>query len=245
MPPTTPSPMNVSEAGLETLRRMMNVEHYNFWLYRLIEPYLGSRLLEVGAGIGNMTGFFLSRERLLAMDVLPEAVTLLREQWGNRPNFTAIHGDVRDSRLMAKLAEEGLDTAVCINILEHIDDDLLALRNIYATLKEGRLVVLVPAGRYLYSSLDRALGHWRRYDLAELRAKVEGCGFKIERLQYVNALGIIGWYLSGKIMRRQLLPVGMLGVFNLIAPALQWLEVRVKPPFGLSLFLVAVKPSSL
>ena len=235
----------VYPAGHETLRRMADVDRYNSWIYDLIEPYIGRSIVEVGCGIGNMTGYFLRAERLLAFDLLPESVEWVRARYGDRPNLVVRQGDLCDADFVARSAEKAFDTVVSINMLEHVKDDKKGLSHMHRLLmKGGYLLLFVPAGSYLYGSLDRALGHYRRYDRRGLAAAVRRAGFTIERLHYVNALGVAGWLINSRILRRTLLPKGQLGLFNRIAPLLQKMESRVKPPFGQSLLCLARKNGS-
>jgi len=232
----------VFPAGPETLRRMADVDHYNSWIYDLIKPYLGRRIVEVGCGIGNMTGYFLQGEHLLAFDLLPESADWVRRKFGGQVNLAVRQGDLCDPRFIGSLSEGGFDTVISINMLEHVQDDAKGLAHMFNLLDErGHLLLFVPAGSYLYGSLDRALGHYRRYDKRGLRAAVRRAGFRIEKLHYVNALGIVGWFLNSRVLRRELLPTGQLGLFNNLAPVLQRIESKVTPPFGQSLLCVARK----
>jgi SAM-dependent methyltransferase len=229
-------------AGHETLRRMADVDRYNSWIYDLIEPFLGRRIVEVGCGIGNMTGYFLRAERLLAFDLLRESVEWVQARYGDRPNLVVHEGDLCDPGFIARSGEESFDTVVSINMLEHVKEDKKGLAHMNRLLVEGGyLLLFVPAGSYLYGSLDRALGHYRRYDRRGLAAAVRGAGFTIAKLHYVNALGVAGWYLNSRLLRKTLLPKGQLGLFNRVAPLLQTIESRIKPPFGQSLLCVARK----
>jgi SAM-dependent methyltransferase len=232
----------VYPAGHETLRRMADVDHYNSWIYDLIEPYLGRRIVEVGCGIGNMTCYFLRAERLLAFDLLPESVEWVRAKYGARPNLAVRQGDLCDPVFITGIADEQFDTVISINMLEHVRDDRKGLAHAHRLLRDGgSLLLFVPAGSYLYGSLDRALGHYRRYDRRGLEALVKGAGFGIERLHYVNALGIVGWFVNSRLLRKEVLPKGQLSLFNRIAPVLQRVESKIRPPFGQSLLCVARK----
>ncbi len=111
------------------------------------------------------------------------------------------------------------DTVICLNVLEHIGDDRTALRYMYEALQPGgHLALFVPAGAYMFGTLDVALGHHRRYDLPNLRRRVSEAGFAIERLGYLNLAGIPGWWLNSRVLKRDLLPAGQLAWFNRLAP---------------------------
>ena len=229
-------------AGRETLRRMADVDHYNSWIYDLMRPYVGRRVVEVGCGIGNMTGYFLQAELLLAFDLLPESVNWVAEKFQGYNNLIVTEGDVCDEVFIDRAAPHRFDTVVSTNMLEHVEQDARALDHMSRLLVEGgHLLLFVPAGSYLFGSLDVALGHHRRYDKPRLAALVAEAGLHIEQLCYVNALGVLGWYLNSRILRRQLLPKNQLSVFNSLAPLLRRIEIIVPPPFGQSLLCIARK----
>ncbi len=227
------------ETGQETLRRMASVERYNSWIHSRISPFLGERLLEVGCGLGNMTGYLLNRELVVAVDRLPESVSRVRDLFDHSPNLQAVEGDICDRRVVAGLLPYSLDTAVCINVLEHIENDALALRMMSRAVGNGgRVVVLAPAGAFLYGSLDIGLGHYRRYDLHDLVRKMEFAGCRVKMAFHMNVAGVPGWLLNSRILKRRLLPTDMLAVFNLLVPVFDRVERLVKPSVGLSVVVV-------
>jgi hypothetical protein len=104
---------------------------------------------------------------------------------------------------------------ICLNVLEHIQDDLLGLRNIHSALRRGgRAIVLVPHGQEIYGSLDEVLGHFRRYSHDELRKKMEYTGFRMERILEFNRVSRPGWYISGRILKRRTLGALQLKIFD-------------------------------
>ena len=236
------APESIEAVGVETLLRMADVTAYNDWVYRRIRPYLGERLLEVGSGIGNMSGYYADRHRLVCLDLLPESLTLVRAKLGDRPNLTTVEGDVCAEATIAELAPYNFDTAVMLNVLEHIGDDACALAAVHRLLAPGgRLVLLLPAEHYLYGTLDRALGHYRRYERAEARALISAASFEIELMEYMNLPGILGWFLNGRVLRRRLLPRPQLALFNVLAPVFEAVEGWLPPPRGQSLVVICRK----
>ena len=232
--------------GYETLRRMASVSHYNQWIFEEISPFAGKRVLEVGCGIGNMTAYFLDRELLVAIDRLRASVLLTRRRYQKNANVRVLWGDISDPRLPEQLASYAFDTAICINVLEHIEDDVAALRHMQRVLQPGgRLLLLVPAGRYMYGSLARALGHFRRYDRPQLQRAVTEAGFQPLQLRYMNLAGIPGWWLNSRLLKRQLLPEDQLRWFNRLAPFFirseRWLRRVWDAPMGQSLICIAQK----
>ena len=234
-------------AGYATLMRMASAPRYNRWIFEELSPYAGRRVLEVGCGIGNMTAFFApGRELLLAIDRLPASIAYARARFQGMPQVVVRPGDIMDADLLPELRAHRFDTVVCINVLEHLEDDLTALRHMREVLEPGgNLLLLAPAGRYLYGALDEALGHVRRYERHQLEARVRAAGFAIVELHYLNLLGIPGWFLNSRILKRRLLPAGQLRLFNAIAPPFIWLETRLRrvwdAPLGQSLVCVAQK----
>lgn len=232
--------------GQETLRRMASVDRYNHWIYDEIKGYLGARVLEVGCGIGNMTRYFLDRELCLALDLLAESVALVRHQYAEHTNLLVWQGDITDGDLIERLLSFRFDTVVCVNVLEHIKDDALALHHMCEVLQpDGYLLLVVPAGQYLYGTLDQALGHYRRYQPESLERLVRGQGFQIHRLYHFNLAGILGWFLNSRILGRRVLPEGQLALFDGLTPlfiAVERALQRVGPlPIGQCLVCVASK----
>jgi SAM-dependent methyltransferase len=226
--------------GAETLRRMAGLETYNRWLHDRFDAYLGRRILEIGSGIGNQTQYFVDRDRVIASDIDPYYVGILQSR------FEA-HAHVRvasfrfplTSQDRADLHGEAIDTIICLNVLEHIDDDRSTLGDCAAVLPpDGRLVLLVPAMPALYGSLDVHLQHFRRYEKEPLRQLLQAAGFVVDDLRFVNRLAVFGWWLSSRVLRRKVLPRDQLAVFKLMMPLLK-LEERKPPSFGLSLLALA------
>jgi glycosyltransferase involved in cell wall biosynthesis len=235
----TEDPRNV---GHVTLARMARLEPYNRWLADRFRGALGSRVLEIGAGFGNMTRQFVGRELVVASDLDIVALEYLRGAFRDHP-------DVRIASYRFPLAPEEreevralrMDTIVCLNVLEHIEDDVSTLSDFHAILPAGgRLVLVVPALAKLYGTLDEHLRHFRRYEKAELEEKVRAAGFALEDCRFLNRPGLVGWYLNGKILKRRVLPSGQLAAFRLMLPLLRQEEAN-PPSIGMSLLAVARK----
>jgi SAM-dependent methyltransferase len=229
--------------GAATLERMAAAPRYNRWMFDRLRPWigLGRRVLEIGAGIGNMSAFLLDRERLVLTDTEPYYLGRLRERFGSDR-----HVVVRELRLPVVepgVAAERLDTIVCLNVLEHIEDDRASLRAMHDLLQPGgRLVLLVPALRALYGTLDEALGHFRRYVPDELSEKFRAAGFRVIHLEYFNLAGIPGWWLTGRVLRRRLIPTGALKWYEALVPLFR-LERLLPWRIGQSLIAVGEVPA--
>src|SRR5262249_37666151 len=145
---------------------------------------------------------------------------------------------------LAGLCEDGipkasLDTVLCSNVLEHIADDRAALLAIHDVLAPGgHVVLIVPALKALYGSIDRAIHHYRRYSRDEVAEKMREAGFEVEHLSYFNMLGVPGWWLNAVVLKREAVPGMQARIADLLVP---WLKVErqlLGPPFGMSLLAV-------
>lgn len=224
---------------LETLSQ---AKHFNAEVWKRVEPFLGTDILEVGMGIGIFTEMLLTRGRVFGVEIVPEFVTEARRRLGARKDLESIIADI-GAELPDSLRERSFDTIVCMNVLEHIEDDRGTLSRFLGLLKPGgRLVLVVPAHKWLFNPLDSNDGHFRRYEKPELKARMEEAGFRILHEGRFNLFGIAGWLINGTILRRKDLPAGQMGLFDRLAPLLFRLERLVGPPAGLSLLCVGEKP---
>ncbi len=228
--------------GLATLDAVSRASDYNRWILEQSRPFLGQRLLEAGAGIGNLSRLLSHRERLVLVDYDPEYVEILKSCFADHESVAVKRGDLNDASLYETLRGEWLDSILCTNVLEHLPNDEDVLRGFFHTLQPGgRCVIIVPAGRLLYGSLDHALGHFRRYGSDDLRRKMENAGFRVVHQRPFNRLGAWAWFISGRILGRRRLSPGQMRWFNRIwrifqamdrflpGPCLSWLIVGEKP----------------
>lgn len=213
-----------TSSGPETLNALSGASRFNAWMADTIRPHVGCRVLEIGAGIGNLTRLLVPRRQAyIASDIDPEHLARLRVRFHHRPNLRVRRCDLADARDFSEL-EGSVDTVVCLNVLEHVEDDLQALRNMRSALAPGgRAIILVPHGQEIFGRLDVALGHHRRYSQAELREKMERCGFQVERMLEFNRISRPAWYTAGRIFRRSTLSAPQLKLFDRFV----WLWRRV------------------
>ncbi|MCZ7547443.1 MAG: class I SAM-dependent methyltransferase [Anaerolineae bacterium] len=228
--------------ALETVRRQrLLLTALDAWLLEQVRPYLGQRILEVGCGHSNLTAPLLrGRELVVATDQDAASVAKVRARFPDAANLVTHTADITDPAVL-DLARYRLDTVVCLNVLEHIEDDITALAHMRDLLTEGYLIVIVPALRALYGTIDRAIGHYRRYAKADLRRLIERVGLRVVALHYTNPLGALGWFVNARILRRRVPPAGQLKLFNALVPALAWFERHVRLPFGLSVLSVSTR----
>ena len=140
------------------------------------------------------------------------------------------------------LSGQSFDYVLCLDVIEHIEDHVTAMRNVHTIVNEAKaefLFLRVPALQWIYGSADQAIGHFRRYSASSLRSLVESCGFRIEKLQHQNPLGILPWFINGRIAKRSLAASrNESRVFDAVVPVLRLAERFVRPPIGLSLYCI-------
>ena len=227
--------------GSQILASVEKVRRFNLWMGQLLAPYVGDRVLEIGAGIGTLTGQFIPREFYLASDINPSYLSYLRSYSIGKPYLRVRNLNAGTPSDFAGL-EGKFDTALMINVLEHVPDEQVALANIRSSLMPGgRAVILVPQHPALYGTLDRALDHRERYTRESLQRGLERAGFRVERIFDFNRFSVPGWWLNGKVIRRKTFSRVQLKVLQMSMPILRRLD-GILPWGGLSLIAVATKP---
>jgi len=230
------------DEAFATLRSVKRATAYNRWIIDNVRPFLGSRILEAGAGIGNLSTLLLSAERLVLVDCEPRYCELLRQRFSGRANVSVEQGDLTDSGIYKPYSTEKLDTVFCANVLEHIAEDQKVLSHFYQVLEEGgHCVLIVPAGPRLFGSLDEAVGHYRRYTQDDLMEKLRAAGFQIVHSQRFNRLGSIAWFFSSRVFRRRTLSPQSMRWYSRIVPLAKVLDWLLPVP-GMSLIVVGQKP---
>ena len=182
-------------------RALMHASRYHAWMFSQVEDYVGARVLEVGAGSGNLTQLLPLTVKVTALDESRSALGVAVSRAGSRRMDTVV-ADIADPAVAEELGRRDFDTILCSNVLEHIENDCMAAANMHMILKpsSGHLLLIVPAHARLFGSLDHAAGHFRRYSKPGLTAILQTVGFEILRARYVNALGAIAWYVNGTII---------------------------------------------
>ncbi len=230
-----------SELGHVALRRVERLQRYNRYLCERINPYVGRRVLEVGSGTGNMTRYFTNRSLVVASDVDPDYLDVLRRAFERQPNVVVEALDLAAPNFDS-IGRHACDTILCLNVLGYIDDDRRVLERFYELLPEGgRVILLLPMLPALYGSIDRALKHRRRYTREEAIAKLGAAGFVIEHLSALNVLGMAGWYLNSRLLGRTSVPGAQAKLSDWLTPLLR-VEEKLRPSVGMSLLAVGRKP---
>ena len=212
------------DQGARILDSLSQTRRFNRWMADTIRDYVGKHVLEIGAGIGNMSQHLASRRKsYTASDYDGEHVARLRARFQGRPNVNLIRCDLTSAADFESVRAQA-DTVICLNVLEHIEDDAAGLRNIATALQPGgRAIVLVPHDQAIYGTLDKVLGHYRRYSEPELRARMEEAGFTVETVLHFNHVTRPGWYWNGRILKRQHFSRFQLWIFD----RLVWLWRRI------------------
>lgn len=224
-----------------SLLEMRELHRYNQWVFSVVRPFLGRRVLEIGSGIGNITRFLLDRDFIAATDIEPKFLSILKNTFGKFNKYVISDFNIESSAI-DPFRSYHFDSIICFNVLEHIKNEERALKNTFDLLEPGgRLFLLVPSHPSLYGSLDLNLGHHRRYGKKALKEKLEEMGFHVTLLRYFNRLGVLGWFLNSRILRRKRLSSFQLKLFDLLVPILK-VEKLVPFPFGISLLAIAEKP---
>jgi SAM-dependent methyltransferase len=222
------------------LEIMEGAPNYHKWIFDQVRPFIGNRVLEVGAGLGSYTSLLSDREAVLALDNDFSCFLHLARRFNHCPSVIPVVYDI-SGPLITHVSMFRPDTALAINVLEHIEQDLSALRKIRFYLQgHGRLVIVVPAYRFLYGTIDVAVGHVRRYGMKDLLAKLDQAGFRTIQARRINSLAVPAWFVNGRILRRTCQSRPQVSFYDrLVVPWLSRFEKVLPPPFGLSIMAVA------
>jgi glycosyltransferase involved in cell wall biosynthesis len=203
------------DPGAEILDAFSATSHFNLWMADTIRPFVGKRVLEIGAGMGNLTRHLSRRrERYVATDIDAEHLARLRNRLRHRPKLESAVLDLSQAADFQPFSNS-MDTVICLNVLEHLEDDLACLRNIHSALQPGgRAIILVPEGQSLFGQIDVVLGHYRRYSREQLRARLQEAGFSVEQILNFNRISRPAWFLNSRILQRSRLGRFQLKLFD-------------------------------
>jgi SAM-dependent methyltransferase len=225
-------------AALENHLGGEEARNYRRFEFETVAPHVGRSMLEVGSGLGDFASQFEGRlDRLVVSDVDPYCVSQLRERYAGRAGFDVLDFALPDPVPLL----EPVDTVVAMNVLEHVEEDVKALRSLAAVVvPKGRIVLWVPGYMQLYGEFDRKVGHVTRYTPKTLRASVEAAGLDIEVLKPINFLGGIAWWLAVRKGGVGYPNPRLVKVYDrTVIPVTRTLEKLVRVPFGQTVFCVA------
>jgi SAM-dependent methyltransferase len=242
---------------LESLAKAVN---YQRWVSDAIQPYMGRRILEVGAGIGNMSQWLPVRERLVLTETEPALLAVLHARthryFGDavsRVRIAALDlgGHTSDA---LQLEGEAFDTIVSFNVLEHIENDRAAVERLLALLRSSdrpmrRLVSFVPAQSWALSQMDRYYGHFRRYSAGRIRQVSRELAPDAQlSLRSFNAIGLLGWVWTTMILKRGVIDPGSVKAFDALCPYIKHIDNfacrTLRYPLGQSFVWVLTLPDA-
>ncbi|MCF8364492.1 MAG: class I SAM-dependent methyltransferase [Bacteroidales bacterium] len=232
--------------GEETLEAIGKADRFNLWMYQTIKPWCKGRTLEIGSGAGNMSKYFIEDHfNIMLTDIRDSYCLKLEEKFTGHPNLLGVMNiDLADPEFDKKHRHifDAFDTVFALNVVEHIKDDLLAIQNSRKLLKNGgHLIVLVPSYQTFYNRFDVSLGHYRRYTRKSLTRVFKHGEFEVIHKQHFNFVGLFGWFFSGSILRKEIIPAGQVRIFNRLVPLFKMLDTALFHHFGLSTIVVGRK----
>lgn len=235
------TPTSFQYSGTE-LDAVANAKNYYKWIVERFAPFLGRRVVEVGAGIGTFAEFIIGSpgvESLLCVEPAENVFPVLAERFSSDTRIRTIHASIDQLDVV-----DAADSLVAVNVLEHVEDDEAFLRAAARiVVPGGHLLLFVPAHQFLYGSLDAAFDHYRRYSKAGLSSVVSRAGWESVRISNVNIAGILPWLIAGKILRNTTLGHRQMRIFDrLVVPVMKRVESVREPFIGQSLLAVARNP---
>lgn len=219
---------------------------YYRWVAQTLRPWLGRRVIELGAGDGLLSRCLFGFELYVVTERWEPYFRRLERIAADRPEIMPLQLDVTDvNAWMERLGALELDTVFSSNLLEHLDDDVSALTDMAAIVRPGgRVVNFVPALRELYGPGDRAIGHFRRYERSEIREKMTAAGLIVESVSYFNRLGYWAWFVLNKVLRRPLPTAGQFRFFNSFVPVFRVWDKLLPLSKGSNLLAVGRRPGT-
>lgn len=232
--------------GANTLQVIASAKDFNQWMYQVIKPSIKGRVLEIGSGIGNISSLLLLHHQQVTLsDINADYCNYLKAKFSHHlslENITSLDLVITGFQEKHKSLLNSFDTIVLLNVIEHIEDHNTAIQNARSLLsKNGVLIVLAPAYQALYCPLDKGLGHFRRYTKNSMKLLLTSNGFGVASWTYFNCMGIAGWLIFGKILRRKALEAGEVNLYEFIVPLNKIIDKIMHKITGLSIICVGQK----
>lgn len=219
---------------------------YYEWVLDLFGGPPPSPLADAGAGSGHLASLLADRVgTLVLLEGGQENLATLRQRFADRPNVV-----VEDVDLMAcesVLARHGVRSITSLDVLEHLPDDLAALKQFHSALAPGgKVYIKVPALQWLYGPVDEASGHFRRYSRGSLRKVLESAGFEVEQCRYMNMAAVPSYFLKSRVLKKksnfsQTFSGEQIRKIERLLPTIRRIDRVFGPPLGLSVVAVAAK----
>jgi len=208
---------------------------------RRFAPFLGKRILEVGAGFGTFADHLLNQvpeARLTLVEPAQNNFPVLKERFASDPRVETLN-----TYLEHVTRSEGVDSVVAVNVLEHVEDQPSFLGAAHRLLLPGgHLLLYVPALPVLFGSLDEVFEHHRRYTKRTLSELLQVGRFRLKELRYTNLPGVLSWFISGRVLRRRSIAAREVKTYDrYVMPLVTASERLISPPVGQSLIAIAVR----
>ncbi len=226
--------------GKNYLNTMTGTPAYLNWLVSIVRPKLGDRIIELGAGLGSLSGMLMGKRiRYVAAEKDPLLAHSLLNRFLRTPNVEVRELAAGDGDGFHDL-NDSFDTALLLKTLEYTQDPEQSLRQMHSCLSEnGRLIVSVPQGAAL-NSLDRGLGYLHRFTKAGITAMIERNGFAVEEVIQLNKMGKLAWGTFGGLFGNEKISKLNLKVFDKTVWLIRLLD-QVLPWSGVSIVVIARK----
>ena len=236
----------INKTGEETLSILNEAEKFNKWIYVTINPFCKGHVMEIGSGLGNISRFFLNDDyQIMLTDLRQVYCDKLHDKFKSYSNLLGVENvDLIDSDFDMKYKTffDSFDSVFAINVIEHINDDNLAIRNCYKLIRKGgNLIIMVPSYQVLYNDFDKSLGHYKRYTIKSISSILLNHNFCIIHKQYFNFIGLIGWFISGSIQKNKSIPKKQMRLYNRFVPVFKLVDKLIFKSWGLSSIVVGEK----
>jgi SAM-dependent methyltransferase len=233
----------IDKYGISTLEAISQAHAFNEWMYDTIAPFCSGKIIELGSGIGNISTFFIrDKKDIVLSDLRDNYRQYLMDKFHlPEPNVRSV--DMVHDNFEKEYADllGQFDTVFALNVVEHIEDHHLAMRNAAKLLKKnGNLIILVPAYQWLYNAFDRELGHYRRFTKKTLSLFIPN-NVELVKMRYFNFAGIPGWFVSGSILKKKEISPNAMRLFNRALPIVKLTDLILFKKVGLSVWFVARK----
>lgn len=231
----------MSSDMFKTLSVIRGSPRYNAWLYSSIKKHLQGSVLDIGSGLGEIARHFQEPcvDEVILSDYDPLMLDALKGMSLPLKKYRVFPLDITDPKVVHDHPGSTVDTITCINVLEHIEKDVKALKHMKHFLKKGgKVVIFVPALQGIYGTLDRLVDHHRRYTKKTLEAAMQEAGFIVKDAYYMNMFGILTWFLAGRVLKQKEFHKEACHLLDRTVPALRILESLGNPPLGQSLIMV-------
>ena len=229
--------------GLDILNAITSANKFNRWMYKTIFPFCTGNILEIGSGVGNISQYFIKDNRPIFLSDIRLNYRIFIKDKFNLNDEKVLNIDIADIDFNNNYPQllGRFDSIFCLNVLEHIKNDHLAMENMLKMLKtNGRLTVLVPAHQFLYNGIDANLYHYKRYNKKKLNALMVK-NTTVSNIFYFNAVGILAWFIGGKLFKNNTISQNEMKLYNYLVPLWKFIDMITFSKIGLSIVYVIKK----